>query len=79
MIIQILSKTPCSGLTVAKCLVHTEVALSFPSSAGQGLDDVMENSWVKIRMGRDHSVIIVMDRTDSAWGKLVYYQSKRGE
>jgi len=33
------------------------------SSAEQGRGNIMKGSWVKIRTGRDHSEITVMDKT----------------
>ena len=42
----------CGGLTLPGCQVPTKAALSLPSSTGQGRENIMKGSWVKIRTGR---------------------------
>lgn len=54
-----------------------KAALSIPSSAGQGRENVIRSSWVVIRTERDHSAVTVMDKTDSTWGKLFFFQSNQ--
>ena len=54
----------CGGLTLAGYQVPTKAALSLPSSAGQGRENIMKGSWVEIRTGGDHSAITVTGKTD---------------
>jgi len=39
-----------------------------PSSAGQWRGNLMKGSRVQARIGRDHSPVIVTDKTDRTWG-----------
>ena len=39
------------------------------SSAGQGRESIMKDSWVKVRTVRDHSSIAFTSNTDSSQGK----------
>jgi len=55
----------CGEMTLFGSQVPTKAALSFPSSAGQGRENTMKGSWVKIRTGRDHSPITATGKTDS--------------
>ena len=45
----------CGGLTLAGCQVPTKAALSLPSTAGQGRENIMKGLWVEIRTGRSLS------------------------
>jgi len=38
------------------------------ASAGQGRENTIKASWVKIRTGKDHSPVTTVGETDSAWG-----------
>jgi len=58
-------------LNLAGSQVPAEAALSHPSSAGQGRQNIMKSSWFKLRTGRDHSPVTIMGKTDSAWGELI--------
>jgi len=60
----------CGGLTLAEHQVPTKTALSLPSTAGQGRENIMKGSRVEIRTGRDHSPFTVAGKTDSTWGKI---------
>ena len=69
----------CGGLTLAGCQVPTKAALSLPSSAGQGRENIMKSLCIKVRTGRDHSATTVMGKTDL--GKLtlfIYNQIREG-
>lgn len=65
----------CGALTLAGCQVLTKAALLCPSSAGQERENITKGSWVEVRTGKGHSSITVIDKTDLAWGNLIYYQS----
>ncbi|GAB0208389.1 mitochondrial enolase superfamily member 1 [Grus japonensis] len=54
----------CGGLTLAGGQVPTRAALSLPSFTKQGRKGIKKCLWVKIRTGRDHSLNIVMSKTD---------------
>ncbi|GAB0208614.1 hypothetical protein GRJ2_003327100 [Grus japonensis] len=54
----------CGGLTLAGGQVPTRAALSLPSSTKQGRKGITKCLWVKIRTGRDHSLIVVTGKTD---------------
>jgi len=57
----------CGGLTLDGQQVPTKAALSIPSSAGQGRENMTKDSWVKIRTGRYHSPITIIGKTDPTW------------
>jgi len=61
----------CGGLTLAGCQVPTKAALLFSLLSGQGRENIIKGSWVKIRTGRDHSAFTVTGKTDSAWRILI--------
>jgi len=61
----------CGGLTLAGRQVPIKVAVSLPSSPGEGRENTAKGSWVEIRIGREHSPIAVMGKTDGTWGKLI--------
>lgn len=67
------------GSTSAGCQVPSEAALSLPSSAEQGRENTMKDSWVEIRTGRYHSSITTTGKTDSTWGSIniIYCQSSK--
>jgi len=54
-------------LTLAGCQVSTKVTLSFFLISWTGEKNIIKGSWAKIRAGRDHSPITMMDKTDSTW------------
>lgn len=54
----------CGGLTPSEQQVHTKMALSLPSSTGQGRENTTKGSWIGIRIGREHSAITVMNKTN---------------
>jgi len=45
-----------------------QAALSLPSSAGQGRENITKGLWVKIRAGSDHSPVTVMGKPNLNWG-----------
>jgi len=59
--------TSCGGLTLAGCQEAPKPAVSLLLT-GQGRENIMKGSWVKLRTGRDHSPITVTGKTDSTWG-----------
>ncbi|GAB0179809.1 mitochondrial enolase superfamily member 1 [Grus japonensis] len=59
-----LQMTQCGGLTLAGGQVPTRAALSLPSFTRQGRKGITKCLWVEIRTGKDHSLIIVMSKTD---------------
>jgi len=40
-----------------------------PSSAGEGRGNMTKGLRVELRAGRDHSPIIIMNKTDLTWGE----------
>ena len=65
------------GLTLAGCQVPTKSALSLPSSAGQGRDNITKGLWVKIRTGRSLSNYRHRQNRLDLGKKLIYYQSNQ--
>lgn len=63
--------TECVGLTLAGSQVPTKAALSIPSSAEQVRETRTKGLWVGIRTGRDHSLVIVVGKTDSTGGDQI--------
>lgn len=55
------------GLILAGCQVPTKAALSLPFSTGQKRENTVKGSWVRKRIGRDHSPITIMGKTGSTW------------
>lgn len=62
----------CLGLTLTEHQMPTKVALSLPSSVGQGRQNIMKDLWIEIRTGRDRSPVTVSSKTGSTWGKGIY-------
>lgn len=63
----VLAEYHCGGLTLAGCQVPTKASLSFPSSTGQGRENMTKGSQVEIRAERHHLLITIMGKTDPAW------------
>lgn len=55
----------CGGLSPSEQQVHTTMALSFSSSTGQRTENTTKGSGIRVRIGRDHTAIIVMDKTNA--------------
>jgi len=55
---------PCHGLTWMHATWPQKLLYHSPSSAEQVRKNMMKGLWVKIRTGRDHSLITVMGKTD---------------
>ena len=72
-------KRECGGLTLAGHQALTKAALSLPSSAGQGRENITKGSWIEIRTGRSlTNYCHGQNRLDL--GKkinLIYYQSNQ--
>lgn len=51
----------CGGLTLAEPM-STKPVLLLSSLAGQGRNNVT-NLWAKVRTGKDHSPVTIMDKT----------------
>lgn len=61
----------CVDLILAGCQVLTKATPSFPSSAGQGRQNIIKDLGLEIRAGRDQSLTAVMGKTDSNWRKII--------
>lgn len=54
-------------LTLSGYLVPNKATLSLLSSTTQGTENIMNNSWVKIRTGRGHSSITIAGKKYLTW------------
>lgn len=62
-------------LTRAGCQVPTKALYHSPFSAGQGRENKMKISWLKVRTEIDHLAIAAVGKTDLM--KLIYCQSNQ--
>lgn len=60
-------KSSYSGLTLAEGQAPTKVSLWLPSANEEERENVTKDSWVEIRIRRNHSLIAIIGKTDSAW------------
>lgn len=52
------------GAVMARHQVATKATLSLPFSSGQVKCNMMEDSWVNIKTGRDHCPVTIMGKKD---------------